>query len=96
MKISGLDKLQKTMADAQKAISALEGDLGHVDFDVNDPASIEAALTSMESIVDERLGRYASNPIIAPMIPKLKDQFREMILAKAAERRLKAGGTANG
>jgi hypothetical protein len=59
VKITGLDKLTRTLHDAQKAIAALDGELGAVNFNPHDPGSIEAAIAQMEAMIDERLGDYA-------------------------------------
>ncbi len=58
VKITGLDKLTRTLDDAQKAIAAIDGELGAVNFNPNDPGSIEAAIAQMEAMIDERLGDY--------------------------------------
>ncbi|MDH1767359.1 hypothetical protein N5D37_17280 [Comamonas aquatica] len=55
-KITGLDKLQKNLKDAQRALSELDGELGVVNFDPNDPASIEGAIQSVNRMIDDRLG----------------------------------------
>lgn len=87
--ITGLDKLSKQLSDAQKALEMLDGELGTVSFDPDDPASIEAAIQSVETIIDDRLGPFASNPIIAPLAEQMKDKYREAIIDRAAEARLK-------
>jgi hypothetical protein len=94
MKITGLDTLQKNLADAQKALAALDGELGSVNFNPHDPSSIEAAIAEVERMVDERLGAYASNPIVGPLAEQMKEKYREGILAKAAEAR-SAGGSSD-
>jgi hypothetical protein len=91
MKITGLDKLSKQLDDAQKALQGLDGELGRVSFDPSDPGSIEVAIKQAESIIDERAGRYASNPIIAPLIDGMKQHFRSGILERAATARLAKG-----
>ena len=87
--ITGLDELSKQLTDAQKALEMLDGELGTVSFDPDDPASIEAAIQSVETIIDDRLGPFASNPIIAPLAEQMKDKYREAIIDRAAEARLK-------
>ncbi|MEW7002118.1 hypothetical protein M5585_27965 [Serratia ureilytica] len=57
-KITGLDKLQKNLKDAQRALSELDGELGVVNFDPHDPASIEGAIQSVNRMIDERLGIF--------------------------------------
>lgn len=89
-KVTGLEKLQQELKEAQDAFKELDGDLGTVSFDANDPASIEAAILSADQMIDDRVGQYASNPVVNPVIEQLKESYRESILEKAAEARLKA------
>lgn len=91
MKISGLDKLNRQLEDAQKAFEELDGELGTVTFSPDDPVSIENAIHQVEAMIDERVGRYASNPLVAPLVEAAKAQYREAIIEKAAAARL-AGG----
>ncbi|MEG8223091.1 MULTISPECIES: hypothetical protein [Sphingobium] len=88
VKISGLNKLTRTLNDAQKAIAAIDGELGAVNFNPNDPGSIEAAIAQMEAMIDERLGGYASNPIVAPMMEGMKERYRDAIIERAAQARV--------
>jgi hypothetical protein len=92
-KIEGLDKLTRNLEEAQKAIAEIDGQIGSVSFDPHDPGSIEAAIQKMENLIDERLGPYASNPIIGPMIEDMKEQYREGILDKAAAARIDGAQT---
>lgn len=95
-KITGLDKLTKTLEQAQKALREVDGELGTVSFDPDDPASIEAAIQSVGAMIDERLGPYERNPVIAPLIEGMKEQYRQGILDRAAEARLGLDGDADG
>ncbi|MBP8405138.1 hypothetical protein J5F22_23655 [Pseudomonas aeruginosa] len=87
-KITGLDKLQKDLKDAQRVLSGLDGELGVVNFDPSDPVSIESAIQSVNRLIDERLGEYSANPIVGPLAEQMKEKYRETILQKAAEARL--------
>ena len=89
MKITGLDEFTKQLDEAQKALAALDGQIGTVNFDPNDPASIEAAIQHAHMMIDERVGAYALNPIVESLIEQLKEKYREGILQKAAAARLK-------
>lgn len=91
-KISGLDQLSRQLADAKKALESLDGEFGSVSIDPDDPASIEAAIQSMEAIIDERLGPYASNPFIAPLAESMKEKYRESIIDRAAAARIQSEG----
>lgn len=86
-KITGLDKLSRDLEDAQKAMSEMDGEFGTVSFDANDPASIEGAILELERLIDERLGSYASNPIVGSLAVRMKEQYRQGIIDKAAASR---------
>ena len=91
IRIHGLDKLSKDLEQAQKAMAELDGELGTVTFKPDDPASIEEAITAAAALIDERLGPYASNPIVGPMAERLKEQYRDSIIERAAAARLEGG-----
>lgn len=88
LKVQGFDKLQRQLKEAQKALQDFDGQLGEVKFDPENPGSIQQAIVAMEQMVDERLGAYASNPLIGPMAEQAKEMYREAILDKAAAARL--------
>jgi hypothetical protein len=70
--VQGLDRLQREPAEAQTALSALNGEIGKIKFDPAESASVEAAVRSMKKMVDQRAGRYSSNPIVGPLISKFQ------------------------
>ena len=88
LKVQGLDKLQKQLKEAQLALQDIDGELGTVSFNPNDPESIAIAISKMEALVDEKMGKYDKNPFVAPMIEASKEQFRASILEKASESRI--------
>lgn len=79
--IPGLD-------EAMKALEGLDGELGTVRFDPDDPESIEAAIQQAEQMIDDKLADYAGNSIVGPMIEQLKSAFRQGIVEKASAARL--------
>ena len=87
-KVTGLDKLTKELEDAQRALAQIDGDIGNVSLDPHDPASLEQAIVAMEQMIDAKVGRYAKNAIVGPMIEQMKEQYRAGILQKAAAARL--------
>lgn len=89
LKITGLDDLAKSFMDAQRAFQALNGELGSVRFDPDDPSSIEAAIRKAEELIDERVGCYASNPLVGQLVDGAKAQFRQGLIDRAMEARLK-------
>lgn len=91
-KIEGLDKLQRDLQRAQDALAELDGDLGSVSFNPEDPASIDQAISAMERIIDDRVAGYEDSEIIGSLAEEMKQQYRAMILEKAAEARLQDDG----
>nr|GEU28631.1 hypothetical protein [Tanacetum cinerariifolium] len=57
-------------------------------------ASIDAAIQSVEVMVDERLGEYMDNPIIGPLARQMKEKYRGAIIERAATARME--GEVNG
>jgi tetrahydromethanopterin S-methyltransferase subunit A len=86
--ITGLGGLTKHLEEAQRALAGLDRQVGTVNFDPNDPGSIEGAIQQVELMIDARVGAYARNPIISPLIEQTKEQYREGIIQKAAAARL--------
>jgi hypothetical protein len=84
-KSSGLDGLSKTLEEAARALEGIDGEFGSVSFN---PASIENAIAEIARLVDEKLGAYGSNPIVAQMAEGIKESYRNGILEKAAAARL--------
>jgi hypothetical protein len=87
-KIEGLEKLTRQLSEAEKAIASIDGDLGSVNFNPNDPESIERAIIEVENLVDSKLHDYADNPLVTQLAEQMKEQLRETIIGKAAEARI--------
>lgn len=90
--ISGLDALTHQLDQAQKAFEELDGELGVVNFDPNDPASIEAAIQEVEILVDTKARPRADNPLVSQVVGGMKEQYRQAIIDRAAAARLEAEG----
>jgi hypothetical protein len=59
--IKGFGQLQEQLQMAQEALKSVEGQLGTVHFDPDDPESIERAMRQIDAIIEERLGDYLDN-----------------------------------
>lgn len=86
--ISGLDQLSRQLEQAQEAIAEIDGDLGTVNFNPNDPASIDAAIQQAEALIDAKVKPWADNPLVAQVANGLKEHYRKAIIDRAAEARL--------
>lgn len=88
VELSGLDELQKTLADAQRAIESLDGELATLRVDPNNP---RAAIAEMERAVDAKLAPYRGNPIVEQIAEGSKEHFRNGILQRVEEAKNEAG-----
>jgi hypothetical protein len=79
MSISGFDKLHRELSDAQRALKNISGDIGTVNFDPEDPTSVNAAIRQANSIIDRKVGRYRNNPLVKDMIAGVKAQVAQQI-----------------
>lgn len=86
LKIKGLDALSKNLDGLAKALESLK--TMNVQFDPNDPASIDAAVKDMEAQVDAQVEPWAGSPFVDQIIAGTKEQITEMILERAAALRL--------
>ncbi len=83
--ISGLDKFQKELADLAKVLSAIDGKITNLQFDPDDPKSIQAAINKMNKAIDDKVGYYKNNSTAAQMIEKVKAGMREKLLQRVKE-----------
>ncbi|GLQ91602.1 hypothetical protein [Dyella acidisoli] len=90
-KIEGLDELTRQLSEAEQAIASIDGDLGAVNFDPHDSASIERAIQAAETLVDEKLKAYAGNSLVESLVEQMKEQLRQGIIDKAAQARTEQG-----
>lgn len=87
--MKGLGSLSKSLEELGQFTSELDGELGTLNFNPFDAESIEQAIVNMESWIDERSGNYPNNSMIKDISAELKSTYRQAILDKASEVRLK-------
>jgi hypothetical protein len=88
MQIKGLGDLSRMLSEAQRALAGLDGALGTISFDPESPTSLEAAIATMEALIDEKLRGFERNPIIKDLAAATKEHWRQAILDRAAAARL--------
>ena len=87
IKITGLDKLQRELQDAQRAFQSLDGTIATLNFDPDDPASIQRAIRQMESAIDGKTVPYRNNAMVMQVAGDMKDAYRKAIHEKVREAR---------
>jgi hypothetical protein len=80
VKITGLDKLQRELKDAQRAFQSLDGTIATLKWNPADPKSVQEAIKHMEAAVDRKVAPYRGNDLVAKVAQGLKDTYRQRIL----------------
>lgn len=83
VKITGLDKFQRQLEEAQRGLESLNGTIATLKFNPGDPTSVRGAIQQMESAVDAKISSYSGNPLVAKIAEVTKRNFRQRILARA-------------
>jgi hypothetical protein len=91
IQITGLDKLQRDLENAQRALKALDGTVADLKFDRNSQASIDSAIREIEDAIDDKTRPYRGNPFVESVAKGLKAQYRAAILEQAAKSRVGSG-----
>jgi hypothetical protein len=81
--ITGLDKLQRDLEDAQRALRSLDGEIATIKFDRDDDGSGQRAIRQMETAVDKKVAPYGRNALIAKVADVTKENFRKQIRERA-------------
>lgn len=84
-KITGLDKLQRELKDAQRAVQSLDGTIATLKFDPSNPASVQGAIRQMEAAIDSKTGPYRNNVMVMQVANGMKDAYREEIHKQVRE-----------
>jgi hypothetical protein len=80
VKIEGLDKLQKELAEFGKAVSSLDGTICELRFNPEDQGSVREAISQMERAVDTKVARWRNNKTIMDLAKEMKARFRQQIM----------------
>ena len=80
IKITGLDKLQRELKDAERALKAIDGTVASLKFDPADSRSVKNAIRQMEAAIDSKVAPYRTNEIVSKLAQGMKDQYRKKIL----------------
>jgi hypothetical protein len=62
-KITGFDKLQRELEDAQRAFKSLDGTIAKIDCDPSDPQNVQDAIRQMEAAIDSKTAAYRGNAL---------------------------------
>lgn len=87
VKITGLEKLQRELEEAQRALQALDGTIGTLRFKPDDPESVQEAIRQMEASVDAKVAPYRGNALVSTLAQKSKEAYRAKIGELAASAR---------
>ena len=83
--IKGLDKLQRGLREASDALKALDGKIGSVHFNPNDPASVDAAISEVNAMIDDRVAPWKDNALVKQVASGLKERYAAGIRERAKQ-----------
>ena len=72
--IKGLNKLQRGLREASDALKALDGKIGSVHFSPNNAASVDAAVSEVNSMIDDGVARWEDNALVKQVASGLKER----------------------
>ena len=81
MTFTGLDKFQRDLEQASRALQALGGEIASVQFDPTDQSSVEVAISEMEQAVDQKIAPFSDSVLVRNLATQMKEQYRNRILA---------------
>jgi hypothetical protein len=82
VKITGLEKLQRELLEAQRAFQSLDGTVATLRWNPADPKSVQEALRHMEAAVDRKTAPYRGNDLVFKVADTLKETYRKRILER--------------
>ena len=86
LKFTGLDKLQRGLADAQRAFNSLNGaTVATLKSTPAGRANTDAAIRQMERTIDAKMGRHHGNGLVDVVAKGLKEQCSKEIRKHAAK-----------
>lgn len=88
--ITGLDKLQRDLKNAWRALGSLDGNIATLKFSPDDPRSVDAAIRDMERSIDRKVAPYRGNAIVENLSAQMKASYRQQIKQMAADAKRKA------
>ena len=83
VKMSGFDKLQKELGEAQRAFASLDGTIATLKFDPSDAQSVRRAIQEMEAAVDAKTASHAHNALVRQVGEAMKQKFKTRLQARA-------------
>ncbi|OTP68212.1 hypothetical protein [Caballeronia sordidicola] len=76
------DELSRTLAEAGEGLKALQEEVIEAGFDPDDPASVQAAIEHVETVIDAKVARFRGNALVREAADQIKVECRANILAQ--------------
>ena len=79
VKITGLDQLQRQLAQASEAFKSLDGTIATLRFNPHAPASIDAAHREIDEALDVKIAPYQGNRLVENVAKALREKYHAHI-----------------
>jgi hypothetical protein len=84
------DELAATLAEAGKGLKACKKKSSERDL-IHDPASIQAAIEHVETVIDAKVARFRGNALVRETAEQIKAECRANILAQVEAASIQRG-----
>lgn len=75
-------KLSHDVAVAQRILAAIDEELSAVITGFSNPNDASPTMRKVEKIIDHRLAKFSSHPLIGPVVAEMTQQYLTLILDK--------------
>jgi peptidoglycan hydrolase-like protein with peptidoglycan-binding domain len=75
IKLAGFSQARQRIQEIQSALQQLNGTITEIQFDRNDPASVQRAIRQMEEAVDRKIAPYRDNSTVNNLRHELRKTF---------------------
>ncbi|HEV2738686.1 MAG TPA: hypothetical protein VGU66_08920 [Candidatus Elarobacter sp.] len=83
--IEAISDFAQELEQMGRVVSSLEGEIATVTFDPSDPASIDAAIHTVDTVIDRAVAPFRQNAMLVEITDDLKASFAEGIRRDAAD-----------
>lgn len=74
--------MRDTITELAEFVGLFEDWSLELEFDPDDPASVDAVIRAMEADIDAKAAPYGANPAVQQAAERMKDEYREAIRAQ--------------
>ena len=83
--VEAIEEFAQELEQMGRVVSSLQGEIATATFNPTDPASIDAAIHTVHTVIDGAVAPFRNNAILVEVTNEMKDAFAEGIRRDATE-----------